>query len=104
MDKNVIYLLGAVGALASVAPAHAEMAPIGNALKPAASYSDLLKPIPNALDVLQRQAAAADTAPDAETPSVQNVQFFPHHHHHHHRYHRRRRPHYHHHHHHHHNN
>ncbi|TLU73178.1 hypothetical protein [Lichenicoccus roseus] len=98
MDKNVLFLLGAVGALASAAPARAEMATIDNALTPAASYADLLKPIPNALQVLHSEAAAAEAAPQATAPAVQDVQLLlPHHHHHHHRYHRRR--HYHHHHH-----
>ena len=89
MDKNVLYLLGAVGALTSVGSAQAEAAAIDNAHRPAASYADLLKPIPNALDVLRSEAALAVAAPETEEPVVEEVQYFAHHHHHHHhRYHR----------------
>ncbi len=92
MDRNVIYVLGAVGALAGAGPANAAAAALDAPSSGAASYADLLQPIPNAVAVLRAEdAAALAAAPDAGAPVVENVQFIPHHHHHHHyrRYHRR---------------
>ena len=61
------------------------------------SYSDLLKPIPNALAV---RDALAETQAKEAAPEVMTVQYYyRHHHHHHHRYYRRRYHHHHHHHH-----
>ncbi len=99
MEKKVIYLLGTVGALAACAGT-AEAASVALPLAPAASYADLLAPIPNALARIQNEPGVVGTQEAEAPPLVQDVQFFPHHHHHHryrHRYHRR----YHHHHHHH---
>ena len=99
MDKNVILLLGAVGALAGTVPADgAAAARVGQT--PAASYADLLRPIPNARAVLEAENAAALAVPETDTPVVEEAQFFPHHHHHHHhhRYYRHRRYYHHHHH------
>jgi hypothetical protein len=104
MDRNVAGLLGAMGVLAATVPAHAATsAPLAvDDSMQVTSYSDLLKPIPNAL-ALMKAASAAGNEPGSSGPAfepeatVQDVQF---HHHHHHRY-RRRRYHHHHHHHHH---
>ncbi len=97
MDKTIAGLLGAVGAL--VAGTSAQAAPTASLLH-AASYSDLLRPVPNAV-------AALKTLDEAEQAQVEQVQYGPtiilrNGHHHHHRVYRR--PRYHHHHHHHHNN
>ena len=101
MDKNLAGLLGAVGALVAAAPAQAATshpASIEAAME-ASSYSDLLKPIPNAAALLK--AAAAQPAVDAPKSEgqagVEQVQYH-HHHHHHHRYYRRHHHHHHHHH------
>ncbi len=101
MDKTLAGLLGAVGVLAVGAPAHAAAAihPSLAETMQAASYADLLKPIPNATALLQASDAQLAEAPQAE---VMTVQYYHHHHHHHHRYYRRRYYHHHHHHHHHH--
>ena len=109
MDKTLVCLVSAVGALAAAGPASAAVsaAPLADAMR-ATSYADLLKPIPNAV-ALMKQAVADDAERDAATlatepqATVQDVQviILPNHHHHHHRYYRRHR-HYHYHHHHHH--
>jgi hypothetical protein len=111
MDKTMAGLLGAMGALAATAPAHAANAVPGGAarqsadiLRPA-SYADLLRPIPNAVEVLKAAdaaEAAATPAPEAADPNVMQVQYYYHHHHHHHHHRYIRRYHHHHHHHHHH--
>ena len=100
MDKSLAGLIGAVGTLAAVAPAHAlpaQQMPAQDAMQ-VRSYSDLLKPIPNALELLKAQEAQGG---EATLQPVQLVIAPPrqYHHHHHHAY---RRPVYHHHHHHHH--
>ena len=79
MDKTLAGVLGAVGALA-VTQAHAAPAQVPNAdaALQAASYADLLNPIPNALDVLAAEPAIG-TDP---APGVQDVQWHHHHHHH----------------------
>ena len=90
MDKKIAGLLGALGALAAGSPAVAETAALEGVMH-AASYADLLQPIPNASAMLQVSDAAITEDPAA----VVMVQY----HHHHHRYHRRyRRRHHHHHH------
>ena len=93
MDKKTAALLGAFGALAAGPAAMAEPFALQNVMH-AASYAELLRPIPNAGALLRASDKAMAEAPAA----VEMVQF---HHHHHHRYHRRyRRRHHHHHHHH----
>jgi len=87
MSKMLAGLVGAVTAAAAAGPAHAA----GPAMQ-AKSYADLLKPVPNAVEVLR--ALDAQAAPEA---TVQEVQYYHHHHHHH--YHRRYYHHHHHHHH-----
>jgi hypothetical protein len=110
MDKKLAGMIGMVSVLA--VPATAATAPpvdMADALQ-AHSYADLLKPIPNAVDLLKAADAAARVAPGEAAPigdaTVQPAQFViylgsrRHHHHHHHHHHRY----YHHHHHHHHHN
>lgn len=106
MDKNLACLLGAVGALAAAGPAAAAASsPVADAMR-AASYADLLRPIPNALAVLKAAEAEPAVPSDGAEATFQEAQLIvvnPHHHHH--RFFRRRfRRHYHHHHHHHHHN
>ena len=100
MDKSLAGLIGAVGALAAIAPAQAAT-DTGAALNEAMqvnSYADLLKPIPNAVAL---RAAFAESQAQAEAaPELMQVQYYYHHHHHHHRYFHRRFYHHHHHHHH----
>jgi hypothetical protein len=80
MDKKIAGLLGAAAALATVSGANATEVQ-GNAPNPAASYRDLLNPVPNALEALK-----ADDARLAGTPAdeVKLAQDHHHHHHHHH--------------------
>ena len=96
MDKSVLGLLGAVGALAVGGTAQAAShAPVSlDDVMRVESYADLLKPIPNALVLHQQLAEAQDASP--ATPDVMTVQYY---HHHHHRYYHRRFYHHHHHHH-----
>jgi hypothetical protein len=100
MDKKIAGLLGAVAALTSMDAAQAATTPAPNpaeALR-AASYADLLTPIPNAVALLD-----ADDAARSQRPAAEGVQVAQYHHHHHHHHHRRtiiiRRHHHHHHHH-----
>jgi hypothetical protein len=99
MDKKIAGLLGAAAALTAVNSAQASTPSAG--LEPAASYRDLLNPIPNALALLQTDEGQGNAAPaPGETRLAQ-------HHHHHHMRHVIRRvlhPRHHHHHHHHHHN
>ncbi len=101
MDKSLAGLIGAVGALAAIAPAQAMPAshvPAQDAMQ-VASYSDLLKPIPNALELLKAQETADG---DAVLVPVQIIiGGHPRRYHHHHSHYRRRVYHHHHHHHHH---
>ena len=105
MDKTLAGVIGAVGALVATAPAHAASAvpPTMEAALQAASYADLLQPIPNALALLKAEAAVQEVPVAEEQAPVVEVAFFYHHHHHHHHHHYRRRRHHHPHHHHHHN-
>ena len=79
MDRRKVALAaGAVAALAS-APMAASAAPLDTpAVPPAASYADLLQPIPNAVERLQ----LANAQEEAATPQL--IQVAHHHHHHHH--------------------
>ncbi len=96
MDKTIAGLLGAVSALALAAPSQA--APVGphdlDAAMAASSYSDLLKPIPNAKALLDAASATGEEdqaeAQGFDPQAVEEVQYHHHHHHHHwHRWHRR---------------
>ncbi len=98
----MVGLLGAVGALVAGVPAQAAVS-APQAVLEAASYADLLRPIPN--------AAATLKALDAPEARIEEAQYYPyyypppppryyhHHHHHHHRYYQRYYHHHHHHHH-----
>ena len=94
MDKTLVGIIAAIGAVAAVAPAQAEISSseLSRAME-ASSYAELIRPIPNAVALLR---VADDQQPVSEEAGVQLAQFHHHHHHHHHY-----RRHYHHHHHHH---
>ena len=81
MDKKIVGLLGAVGALASLNTAYAATSSEPTDVLKAGSYADLLQPISNASAKLR----AMDAMPTA--PRVQMAQFFVEHHHHHHHHH-----------------
>jgi hypothetical protein len=88
MDKKIAGLLGAVTALTSVnaAPAATPAAPNPTETMRAASYADLLTPIPNAVALLDADDAARSQRPSTEgAGGVQVAQYHHHHHHHHHR-------------------
>lgn len=103
MDKKIAGLLGAAAALTAVNSAQAAAPTTG--VEPAATYRDLLEPIPNALAMLKSEDAQGTTA-----PASGQTRLAQHHHHHHHRYwrpyhhHHHHHRYYHHHHHHHHHN
>lgn len=78
MDKKIAGLLGAAAALTVTSGAQAAPTPQAK-LAPAASYADLLKPVPNAVAVLRDDEAGRTEAP----ARVELAQFFRHHHHHH---------------------
>lgn len=84
MDKTVVGLMGAAAVLGAGSAQAAAVHPLSldDAMQ-AASYADLLKPIPNALELL----AASDAAAEADVlpaGDVMQVQYYYHHHHHHH--------------------
>jgi len=84
MDKKIAGLLGAAAALATVSGANATEVK-GNAPNPAASYRDLLNPVPNALEALKADdARLANTPPDQVKVAQVGVVVGHHHHHHHH--------------------
>jgi hypothetical protein len=88
MDKKIASLLGAVAALTSMDAAQAATTPPPNPAETmrAASYADLLTPIPNAVALLDADDAARSQRPAAEDAGgVQVAQYHHHHHHHHHR-------------------
>jgi hypothetical protein len=93
MDKRIAGLLGAAAAVTALSGVQANAAPAQ-----AASYADLLQPVPNAVSELQADDARRATEPEAH---VQLAQYHHHHHHHWRRYHHHHhwRRHYHHHHH-----
>ncbi|HLH49884.1 MAG TPA: hypothetical protein VKV96_11120 [Roseiarcus sp.] len=97
MDKKTLGVLGAASALAIVAAAPAAAdASAGAALKPAQSFSELLDPIPNAVETLA--AVETETPATATKPALMQVAQDHHHHHHHHHYVYRHHHHHHHHH------
>ena len=97
MDKKIAGLLGAAAALTAANSAQAATQVAATGLQPAASYRDLLEPVPNALALLKTE----DTQGTA-TRANDQTRLAQHHHHHHHRWWRRFWHHHHHHHHHHH--
>ncbi len=103
MDRNVAGLIGAVTTLAAAAPSHA-VTPArltADAVMRVSSYADLLKPIPNALALMEEVSAKEASAEVAMARSAAaasgdearllEAQYYPphyhHHHHHHHHYH-----------------
>ena len=80
MDKKIAGLLGAAAALASLNGAQAATAPDPTEVLKAGSYADLLRPIPNAMAVLE----AVDRAAGDFEANDQVAQFYVEHHHHHH--------------------
>jgi hypothetical protein len=98
MHKNIVGLLGAAAALTAVNSAQAATSAPTEGLAPAATYRDLLQPIPNALALLKTE----DT-PGGAAPAKGETRLADHHHHHHRawrRHHHHHRYHHHHHHHH----
>jgi hypothetical protein len=93
MDKKLVGLLGAVATLATMDAVHAAPEPAqapAEVLK-ASSFDDLLKPIPNAAQVLR---AIDERGPVKAADASSNVQvaqfvypYYHHHHHHHHHHH-----------------
>ena len=92
MDKRLAGLLGAAAALTAVGGAQAATPAQSTEAAPAASYRELLDPVPNALAALM-----ADEGQHAKAAARGETQLAYHHHHHHHGW----RRHWHHHHHHH---
>ena len=95
MDKTVAGLIGAVAALATATPQPASAAAVFETAMQASSYADLLKPIPNALDLMRASAEASEAGGAVRSTAeggatVQPVQYYHHHHHHHHHRYRRR--------------
>ena len=70
MDKKIAGLLGAAAALATVSGANATEVQ-GNAQNPAASYRDLLNPVPKALEALKADDARLASAPADEVKLAQ---------------------------------
>jgi hypothetical protein len=84
MDSKTATLIGAAAALtASPTLAAVDQAP---AVPVAASYAELLTPIPNAVERLK----LADAEARAQPPQLIEAQYRAHHHHHHHHHHNRR--------------
>jgi hypothetical protein len=81
MDKKIAGLLGAAAALATVSGANATEVQ-RNTSNPAASYRDLLNPVPKALEALKADDARLANKPADEFKLAQD-----HHHHHHHHHH-----------------
>ena len=99
MDKKIAGLIGAAAAVATVTGVQAAT-PTPMTEPTAATYRDLLEPVPNALAALKAEDAGLAGRPAADGTQVAQVVILHHHHHHHHRWWRRRWHHHHHHHHH----
>jgi hypothetical protein len=83
MDKKIAGLLGAVAALSTVGAAQAST-PTANSMQ-ANSYTDLLKPVPNAMSALVADDAARTSRSQGGVKTAQiSVEIGHHHHHHHH--------------------
>jgi hypothetical protein len=91
MDRKTTTLLGTAAALAAAPGLAAAPQAMQPAVPVAASYAELLEPIPNAVERLQ----LADTESAAQPPRLILAQYAPapgpvaHHHHHHHHHNRR---------------
>jgi hypothetical protein len=86
MDKTTVALIGAAAAL-SAGPALSAVPSGEPAIPVAASYAELLAPIPNAVERLRMAEAEAQT----QQPQLIEAQYVTHHHHHHHHHHHNRR-------------
>ncbi|HUC51683.1 MAG TPA: hypothetical protein VMA30_20045 [Xanthobacteraceae bacterium] len=86
MDKKLAGLLGAAAALTTMTAAQAATPGQQTEMAPAASYRDLLDPVPNALPALKADDAKRDEAAGTEVAQI-SVQVGHHHHHHHHHHH-----------------
>ena len=92
MDKKIAGLLGAAAALTTMSGTQTAAAAPSAGLEPAATYRDLLEPIPNALALLKSDdTQGTDTRADGQTQLAQHHHHHRwwrrhHHHHHHHRY------------------
>ena len=94
MDKKIAGLLGAAAAMTAISGTQAAASTPSAGLEPAATYRDLLDPIPNALALLKSDdTEVTDMRDNGRTRLAQ------HHHHHHHRWWRSYHHHHHHHHH-----
>ena len=87
MDRKTATLVGAAAALASSPAAAAPGVEQARLLPVAASYAELLEPIPNAVEQLRLADAEAAAQPARLFPA----QYARHHHHHHHHHHYSRR-------------
>jgi G3E family GTPase len=92
MEKTTAGLLGALAGLATIGTAQAAPVPPAHEVMHAASYAELLKPIPNAAEILK--ASDAELLAHANSPArLQQAQYYNspppdyHHHHHHHHHH-----------------
>ncbi len=83
MDRKTATLVGAAAALASSPAIAAPGAEQARLLPVAASYAELLEPIPNAVEQLR----LADAEAAAQPPRLIPAQYARHHHHHHHHHH-----------------
>ncbi len=95
MEKKIAGLIGAVAALGAFGSAQASPAPVQDptAVLKAASFAELLDPIPNAASLLQAvdEHAATSTEGDMQVAQI-FIQGGAHHHHHHHSQYRRYAP------------
>ena len=86
MDRKSATLVGAAAALAGSPALAAPAAEQARLLPVAASYAELLEPIPNAVEQLR----LADAEAAAQPPRLIPAQYARHHHHHHHHHYSRR--------------
>lgn len=84
MDKTKMTMAAAMSAAVGL-PAGAATA-LERPVPPAATYADLLEPVPNAVERLKASDAEA-----AARPQVVQTQYYYHHHHHHHHHHQQYR-------------
>lgn len=84
MDKKISGLIGAAAAFVVASPASATTISASNPMA-VQSYSDLLEPIPNALELMKVE----DSAVGETQARVQLADYHDHHHHHHHHRYRR---------------
>jgi hypothetical protein len=84
MDGKIATLAGAAALAAVPALAGATPQASETAVPAAASYAELLSPIGNASERLQRADAQLDAQAEAAQPQLIEAQYVAHHHHHHH--------------------